>query len=70
MVGNAPEGLSLRQRGVVVVWQLAQISPVPLAPLTGGLLRRFTGLPRLLLRAAPAAPAGQAVVHLKALGLA
>ena len=40
-----------------MVWQLAQMVPVPLAPFTGGLQRRCTGLPRLLLRAPPPAPA-------------
>jgi hypothetical protein len=34
--GELPEGRSFRQRGVEVVWQLAQMVPVPLAPFTGG----------------------------------
>ena len=53
----APEGRSLRQSGVEVVWQLAQMVPVPLAPFTGGDPRRCTGLPRLDLRARPMLPA-------------
>lgn len=53
---RAPEGRSLRQSGVDVVWQLAQMVPVPLAPFTGGDPRRCTGLPRLDLRARPTCP--------------
>ena len=59
---GAPRERSLRHRGVDVVVQLAQMVPVPLTPLTGGLLRRCTSLPRLLLRTPPATPAGQGAV--------
>lgn len=63
-----PEGRSLRQSGVEVVWQLAQMVPVPLAPFTGGDPRRCRGLPRLDLRARPMAPAHASQLHLKIQG--